>query len=49
MNLSQANVSRTLKKLMKYGLVEILNPSVKVGRLYTITDLGKKALYYAKK
>lgn len=49
LNLSQANVSRTLKKLMEYGLVEILNPSVKVGRLYAITNLGKKALQYAKK
>ena len=34
---------------MDQGLVEILNPAVKVGRLYTITDLGKKALEYAKK
>lgn len=41
LNLSQANAIRTLKKLMEYGLVEILNPNVKVGKLYTITDLGK--------
>ncbi|KZX15092.1 bacterial regulatory protein, arsR family [Methanobrevibacter cuticularis] len=48
LNLSQANVSRTLKKLMKYGLVECLNPDKKIGRLYIITDLGKQALQYAK-
>jgi DNA-binding MarR family transcriptional regulator len=48
LNLSQANVSRTLKKLIKYNLVKCLNPDKKVGRLYTITDLGTKALKYAK-
>ncbi|MGL4669974.1 MAG: ArsR family transcriptional regulator, partial [Methanobacteriaceae archaeon] len=44
LNLSQANVSRTLKKLTEYNLAECLNPDKKVGRLYAITDLGKKAL-----
>ncbi|MDR0911197.1 MAG: helix-turn-helix domain-containing protein [Methanobrevibacter sp.] len=49
LRLSQANVSRTLKKLNENKLVKCLNPDKKVGRLYTITDLGKKALEYAKK
>jgi len=48
LNLSQANVSRTLKRLMEYELVKCLNPEKKIGRLYTITDLGKQALEYAK-
>ena len=49
LSLSQANVSRTLKRLMEHELVECLNPDKKIGRLYTITDLGKQALHYAKK
>ena len=49
LTLSQANVSRTLKKLMEHGLVKCLNPEKKIGRLYMITDLGKQALEYAKK
>lgn len=49
LNLSQANVSRILQKLLTYNLVECLNPDKKIGRLYTITDLGKKSFECAKK
>lgn len=33
---------------MKYKLVEFLNPDKNVGRIYILTDLGEKALEYAK-
>lgn len=41
-------MSRNLKKLMEYKLVECLNPDKKVGRLQILTDLGEKVLEYAK-
>jgi len=47
LKLSQGNVSRTLQKLMKNGLVKCINPEKKVGKLYKVTILGKKALKYA--
>ena len=47
LKLSQGNVSRTLQKLMKKRLVKCINPEKKVGKLYKVTALGKKALKYA--
>jgi len=37
-----ANTSRTLKELQVKGLVECHNPSEKMGRLYGLTNAGKK-------
>ena len=38
----QNHISHTLKQLKEYSLVECINPEVKKGRLYRLTDLGKK-------
>lgn len=38
------NVSRSLKQLKEKGLVDLLNPESKRGRLYQITPEGKKVL-----
>ena len=34
-------VSKVLSELKNKGLVELLNPEAKKGRLYRLTDLGK--------
>jgi len=39
-----SHVSRTLSELEKAGLIECLTPDEKVGRLYGLTDKGKKIL-----
>ena len=38
----QNHISHILKQLKEYSLVECINPEVKKGRLYRLTDLGKK-------
>ncbi len=43
-NIHINNVSRSLKQLKEKGLVEILNPESKRGRLYKITEEGKRIL-----
>ena len=43
-NIHINNVSRSLKQLKEKGLVEILNPESKRGRLYRITEEGKRIL-----
>jgi predicted transcriptional regulator len=35
-------VSRALAELVKEGLIKIKNPNEKTGRLYELTDKGKK-------
>ena len=35
-------VSRALAELKKFGLVKIINPKEKTGRIYKLTELGKK-------
>lgn len=35
-----SHVSRTLRELMDLGLIKLLNPTYKKGRLYTLTELG---------
>ena len=38
------NISNTLKELKQYGLVECINPEVRKGRLYRLTDKGSEIL-----
>ena len=38
----QNHVSNVLRQLRMKGLVEIVNPEVKKGRYYRLTDLGKE-------
>lgn len=43
-NIHMNNVSRSLKQLKEKGLVHLLNPDSKRGRLYQLTYEGKKVL-----
>ena len=43
-NIHINNVSRSLKQLKEKGLVQILNPESKRGRLNKITEEGKRIL-----
>jgi len=36
----QSHVSKTLRELVEFALVECLNPNATKGRLYTLTDEG---------
>lgn len=38
----QQHTSKSLKQLSDEGLVECLNPEVRKGKLYCLTDLGEK-------
>lgn len=38
----QNHISNTLRQLKDHDLVECLNPEVKKGRLYRLTDKGEK-------
>lgn len=38
------HISNTLKQLTEHGLVECLNPEVRKGRLYRLTDRGEKVV-----
>lgn len=38
----QNHISAVLKQLKDHGLVECINPEVKKGRLYRLTDKGEK-------
>ena len=38
----QNHISNTLRQLKEHGLVECINPEVKKGRLYRLTDKGEK-------
>lgn len=43
------NVSKTLFQLEKYSLVECITPAKSSWRVYSITNLGKEVLEFAKK
>lgn len=38
----QNHISNTLRQLKEHELVECINPEVKKGRLYRLTDKGEK-------
>ena len=38
------HISNTLKQLAEHGLVECLNPEVRKGRLYRLTDRGEEVV-----
>lgn len=38
------HISHTLKQLKEHGLVECLNPEARKGKLYRLTDKGKKVI-----
>ena len=39
-----AHASRTLRELMRKGIVICVNPEARKGRLYALSELGKKVL-----
>ena len=41
-NLVQNPISNTLKELKDHDLVECINPEVRKGRLYRLTDTGNE-------
>lgn len=43
--LSQATVSRLIKKLRDTGLIEVVEPLKRFGQLYRLTDAGRKQLF----
>jgi len=44
LNIQRSTISRAILELMNKKLVKCLTPKEKMGRLYQITDLGKKVL-----
>lgn len=40
--IKQNHVSNVLKELKNKGLVDIINPEVRKGRYYVLTDLGRE-------
>ena len=40
------HISKTLSELREHGLVECVNPSVRKGRLYRLTDVGSEVVKY---
>jgi DNA-binding MarR family transcriptional regulator len=49
LNTQRSSVSRTLLFLEKNGLVKCINPKASFGRLYKLTDKGKKIKEIIKK
>ena len=43
-NIIQNHLSNTLKQLKEHELVECINPEVRKGRLYRLTEKGEKIL-----
>ena len=43
-NILQNHMSATLKQLREHELVECINPEVKKGRLYRLTENGEKII-----
>jgi ArsR family transcriptional regulator, cadmium/lead-responsive transcriptional repressor len=41
-----SHVSKTLNELASHGIVVCLNPDLKRGRVYTLTDDGKELVEY---
>lgn len=44
LNLNKTHISRALKELLKKKLVECKNPKTTKGRIYEITNYGRKVL-----
>ncbi|MCJ7761706.1 hypothetical protein MUP59_11295 [Candidatus Bathyarchaeota archaeon] len=44
LNLELSHVSRTLKDLESLSLIECKNPRLRKGRLYAMSDSGKKVM-----
>ena len=42
------HISATLRQLREQGLVELINPEMPRGRLYRLTDEGKRKINYEK-
>ena len=40
----QNHISNTLRQLKEHGLVECINPEVRKGRLYRLTDEGEEVV-----
>lgn len=40
----QNHISKTLRQLREHGLIECINPEAKRGRLYRLTDKGKRIM-----
>ena len=40
----QNHISNTLRQLKEHELIECINPEVKKGRLYRLTDKGEKVI-----
>lgn len=43
-NVLNNHISKTLRQLREHGLVELINPEMVRGRLYRLTNDGKKIL-----
>ena len=41
LGIHQNNVSTTLKQLKEKGLVEVINPRIRKGRIYKLTSVGE--------
>jgi len=44
LNLHISQVSRTLAEMLEMKLIEIMNPEMKKGRIYSITPIGLECL-----
>lgn len=47
--MSLSNVNAAIQDLKKNNLIYCLNPSQKIGRVYTLTNKGKKSIDYLNK
>lgn len=45
-NIKTNHVSKVLAELKNKGLIEIINPEVRKGRLYRLTDVGDEIVEY---
>jgi len=43
-NISSSHISEVIKDLKKLKLIECMNPSLRKGKIYSITKLGKEIL-----
>ncbi len=44
LHLSLANISRALRELRSRGLIELLTPDARAGRIFLVTDKGRAIL-----
>jgi len=44
LNINKTHISRTLNELDAKGMIKCLNPNLKKGKLYVISDYGRKIL-----